>query len=58
MATVIREAVDHLLDGDDYQARVRRALAVVGKYRDREGATDVGVNHDKYLADAYEGWRR
>jgi hypothetical protein len=58
MATVIREAVDELLDGDDYQARVRRALAAVGKFRDREGATDLGVNHDKYLAEAYEDWRR
>jgi hypothetical protein len=58
MATVVREAIDQVLEGDEYQARVRRALSAIGKYRDREGATDVAVNHDKYLADAYEDWRR
>jgi Arc/MetJ-type ribon-helix-helix transcriptional regulator len=58
MAALIREAVDRLLDGDDDRERWRRALSVVGKYRDKEGATDLGVNHDKYLAEAYEDWRR
>src|SRR5437764_217852 len=31
----------------------KRLLSLKGKFRDREGATDVGVNHDKYLADIY-----
>lgn len=59
MASLVREAVDRLIDhDDDRDERWRRALSVVGKYRDKEGATDVGVNHDKYLAEAYEDWRR
>ena len=59
MAALIREAVDRLIDReDDRDERWRRALSVVGKYRDKAGATDLGVNHDKYLADAYEDWRR
>ena len=35
-----------------------RAFSVVGKYRDKDGATDVAARHDDYLADAYEDWRR
>jgi Arc/MetJ-type ribon-helix-helix transcriptional regulator len=59
MAALVREAVDRMIDtDDDREERWRRALSVVGKYRDKEGATDLGVNHDKYLADAYEDWRR
>jgi hypothetical protein len=28
---------------------IRRALAVMGKYRDRDDASDVAANHDRYL---------
>ena len=59
IAALIREAVDRLIDGeDDRDERWCRALSAVGKFRDKEGAADVGVNHDKYLADAYDDWRR
>jgi hypothetical protein len=53
MAQLVREAVDRVLDEDERQVKWRRALAVVGKYRDREGRTDVARNHDRYLAEIY-----
>lgn len=53
VAEVIREAVDRLPDPDDRAERWARALAAVGKGHDREGATDVSVRHDDYLAEAY-----
>jgi len=53
VAEVIREAVDRLPDRDDRAERWARALAAVGKGHDREGATDVSVRHDDYLAEAY-----
>lgn len=53
MAAVIREAVDRLPDRDDRRERWARALAAVGKGHDRDGATDVSVRHDEYLADIY-----
>jgi len=31
----------------------QRALSIVGKYHDIEGAADVSINHDKYLAEIY-----
>jgi Ribbon-helix-helix protein, copG family len=33
--------------------RVRRALAVVGKYADPRGRTDIGRGHDAALSEAY-----
>jgi hypothetical protein len=57
MAALIREAVDRLAGNDRDQDR-ERALSVVGKYRDREGASDVAAEHDRYLEDAYLDWRR
>lgn len=53
MAEVIRDAVDRLPEHDDRADRWARALAAVGKGRDREGATDVSVRHDDYLAEIY-----
>lgn len=32
---------------------IRNALSVVGKFRDREGRSDVARNHDRYLDEAY-----
>ncbi len=58
IAALIREAVDLYAGDDDFEARKRRALTAVGRFRDREGASDVGVNHDKYLDEAYGDWRR
>jgi hypothetical protein len=58
MAALIRKAVDQLLDEQGLDARWERALSVIGKYRDVDGATDVATRHDDYLADAYEDWQR
>jgi len=54
LARVIRDAVDRYVVEDDREARIQRALAAMGRYSDRAGATDMSVNHDRYLADAYE----
>lgn len=53
MAEVIRDAVDGIPDRDDRAERWARALAVLGKFHDIEGKTDVSVRHDDYLADIY-----
>ena len=53
MAEVVREAVDRIPDRDDRAERWARALAAVGKGHDRDGATDVSIRHDDYLAEAY-----
>ena len=58
IAALIREAVDRSLRDVSREADWSLARSVVGKYRDRGGATDVSTNHDEYLADAYEDWRR
>jgi post-segregation antitoxin (ccd killing protein) len=59
IAALIREAVDRSLAGDDRERRWELAMSVVGKYRDRDGATDVSTRHDDYFADAIEErWRR
>jgi hypothetical protein len=57
MATLIREAVDRTLADDDAIRLRKRALAMAGGFRDREGATDVAERHDDYLAEAFEDWR-
>jgi hypothetical protein len=31
----------------------KRATEVVGMFSDEDGATDVSINHDKYLAEIY-----
>lgn len=58
MAALIREGVDRTLEQDERTAIWERAMSVVGKYRDMEGATDVAREHDRYLDDAYLHWRR
>jgi uncharacterized protein with von Willebrand factor type A (vWA) domain len=52
MAQLIREAVDQALIASSDDARWRLALTAVGAFRS-DGA-DVGVNHDKYLAEAFD----
>ena len=55
VAEVVRRAVAAELQAgtsDTRQDRVRRALAVLGKYRDPHGATTIGRDHDAALADA------
>jgi Ribbon-helix-helix protein, copG family len=56
LASVIRESVDRTLEQDDRAVLWERAFAVIGKYRDKDGATDVAERHDDYLADAYQDW--
>jgi len=55
MAEVIRRAVDaKIREGAGEvprEERVRRALAVMGKFR--SGIRDLSTNHDKYLAEDY-----
>ncbi|MBC8497338.1 MAG: CopG family transcriptional regulator [Anaerolineales bacterium] len=57
MAKLVRRGVDLLaLAGQQTQPSreelKRRALSI-GAYEDIEGATDVSINHDKYLAEIY-----
>jgi Arc/MetJ-type ribon-helix-helix transcriptional regulator len=54
MAEVIRDAVDRLPDRDERAERWARARAVLGKFHDVEGKTDVGLRHDEYLAEIFE----
>jgi hypothetical protein len=55
MATLVREGVDRVVGEDTWEAKRRRALAVVGKYR--SGHTDIARHHDKYLAEDFFDWR-
>ena len=56
MAEVIRELIDREPEGDDRAERSARALAAIrrGGFHDREGKTDVSVDHDRYLAQALD----
>jgi len=56
MAEVIRRSVDRMLDKDepDLDGLYERAAALVGRYEDVEGASDVGSRHDDYLDSAFE----
>jgi hypothetical protein len=56
MAALVREAVDASFERDDREERWQRALSMIGKYRSKDGATDVAENHDKYLAEIYHDW--
>lgn len=56
VAELIRQGVDRFLatriepTGEE---RIERAIRVAGRFRG--GKSDVSVNHDKYLAEAYKG---
>jgi len=52
MASVIRDAVDSVIEGADRQARVERAIAALGSVSG--GGRDVAREHDRYLEDAFE----
>ena len=58
LAALIREGVDHTLEAADRDVLWERAFAVVGKYVDPEPGANVSEDHDLYLAEAYEDWRR
>jgi hypothetical protein len=56
LAEAIRRLVDRGLAeaGTDRTRRYERGAKVVGKFRDRRGATDVAKQHDAYLDQAFE----
>lgn len=58
LAEAVRRCVAERLDTEaaapSREDRVRAARAVLGKYRDAGGSTDVAEEHDRYLAEAYD----
>lgn len=57
LSEMVRRSVD-LMAHNKPRTRSReeirqRALAWVGIARDRDGATDLSINHDKYLEEIY-----
>ncbi len=57
MATLIRQSVDRFIEQEEEPNREelkKRALSIIGIAQDIDGATDVSVNHDKYLNEAYD----
>ncbi len=54
MAALVREAVGRLLADRHHEAMMERLKAAAGRYS--SGPPDVGVNHDKYLDEAYADW--
>jgi len=55
VADLVREGVDLYLGSRLQPSReelVRRALSIVGKYS--SGLTDIGRNHDRYLAEDFD----
>jgi hypothetical protein len=56
VAELIRQGVEHVIampQEISLEERRKRAMALAGKFSDEDGATDVSINHDKYLADIY-----
>jgi Arc/MetJ-type ribon-helix-helix transcriptional regulator len=51
MSDLVRESVDLLLREQARSSAVERALSAVGRFR--SGKSDIGLNHDDYLAEAY-----
>jgi hypothetical protein len=51
MASVIREAVDSVIDEADHDAKVERAIAAIGGFVD--GEPDAARDHDRYLEDVW-----
>ncbi len=56
LAEVIRRYVERGLTdkGPDRAGLYDRAARVVGRFRDRRGARDLSIEHDRYLDEAYE----
>ena len=53
ISALVREAVARLVSSSDEDGRWERLFTTVGKYRDKDGRTDVAEEHDRYLEDAY-----
>jgi hypothetical protein len=57
LAEAIRRAVDRMLaePGPDRSLLYRRAAQLVGKLKDRAGARDLSMAHDRYLDEEHAG---
>jgi Arc/MetJ-type ribon-helix-helix transcriptional regulator len=51
MAELVRQSVQRLLEEREQDEKWQRLWTIVGKYR--SNATDVAVNHDRYLYDEH-----
>ncbi len=51
MAELIRRAVERIVEESDEEDKWRRASSLIGRYH--SGRSDVSVNHDQYLDEAY-----
>ncbi len=51
MATLIRDAVDAMLEADQVRARRRRAIEAAGGFH--SGRSDISEEHDRYLAEDF-----
>jgi len=65
VARLVRESVAQYVviaeKASDHEEKRRRALEFIEMmkkepFHDKDGATDVSVNHDKYLAEIYGTW--
>jgi hypothetical protein len=56
LAEAIRRCVDFALadEVNDRSELYERASRIIGRFPDREGATDLAREHDNYLDKAYE----
>ena len=52
---LVRQGVDQLLATAEEDPAWDRLWDVVGAFHDRDGATDIAVEHDAYLREAYTG---
>ncbi len=57
VSELVRQGVDKLTRSQkpilSREEKIRRAMSVVGIAHDRYGATDISINHDKYLEEIY-----
>jgi hypothetical protein len=56
VAELIRQGVEQVISGPEPisdEEKIKRALSIVGKFTDKDGAMDVSTNHDKYLDEIY-----
>jgi Ribbon-helix-helix protein, copG family len=55
MSAMIRRCLDEGLEGGalDRSGRYARAARLLGRFPDREGATDLAAAHDRHLDEAF-----
>jgi len=57
VSELVRQAIESTIRSEleiSYEERCREALEVMGRFS--SGKSDVSINHDKYLAEAYRDW--